>query len=328
MARSFSGIQPTGNIHLGNYLGALRFWIREQNRYDCFFSIVDLHAITSPQDPAEFRAKTLDTAAILLAIGIDPLVSTLFVQSHVQEHANLAWVLSSLTTLGELRRMTQFKNKASREHGVQTSGGLFVYPVLQAADLLLYQADRVLVGEDQRQHLELSRTLAGRFNHRFGPTFGLPEAVIPKVGARIMDLQDPRKKMSKSSDSQLGALRLVDTPEILRDKIRSAVTDSGREIIASADKPAITNLLTIYSTLTGEDLAVAEDAFAGSSYEQFKATLADVLIEDLRPIRERYIQWMSSPDEIVRSLQAGANQATTIASATLGVVYEHMGFLR
>ena len=328
MARSFSGIQPSGDIHLGNYLGALRSWVSEQNRADCFFSIVDLHAITSPQTPAELRAKTLDTAAILLAIGIDPLASTLFVQSHVCEHAELAWTLNCLTTLGELRRMTQFKDKVSREREIHSSVGLFVYPVLQAADILLYQADRVLVGADQRQHLELARTLAGRFNHRFGPTLSLPEAVIPNVGARIMDLQDPRRKMSKSSESQRGVIRLADTPEIIQDKIRSAVTDSGREIIASADKPAITNLLAIYSTLTGKDLPVVEDEFARSSYEQFKAALADALIEVSRPIRERYLRWVNSPDEVVRCLQAGASRATTIASATLRVVYERMDFLQ
>ena len=242
MACSFSGIQPTGDIHLGNYLGALRFWVSEQNQHECFFSIVDLHAITSAQNPAELRSKTLDTAALLLAIGIAPLASALFVQSHVHEHAELAWVLNCLTTLGELRRMTQFKDKTSRERGTPTNAGLFVYPVLQTADILLYQTDRVLVGEDQRQHLELARALAGRFNHRFGPVFRLPEAVIPKMSARIMDLQDPRRKMSKSSESQRGLLRLTDAPEVIRDKIRSAVTDSSRQIIASPNKPAITNL--------------------------------------------------------------------------------------
>ncbi|MGB7436090.1 MAG: tryptophan--tRNA ligase [Candidatus Acidiferrum sp.] len=328
MVRVFSGIQPTGDIHLGNYLGALRFWVSEQNRHECFFSIVDLHAITSPQNPAELRAKTLDTAAILLAIGIDPLASTLFVQSHVREHAELAWVLNCLTTLGELRRMTQFKDKTSRQREIHASAGLFVYPVLQAADILLYQAERILVGEDQRQHLELARTLAGRFNHRFGPAFNLPQPVIPEMGARIMDLQDPRRKMSKSSESQRGAIRLVDTPEIIRDKIRSAVTDSGREIVASADKPAMTNLLTIYSALTGQGLPMVEDAFGRSNYEQFKAALADAVIEVLRPIRERYLRWVNSPDEVVRYLHVGASQATIIASATLRVVYEHMGFLQ
>jgi tryptophanyl-tRNA synthetase len=328
MARSFSGIQPTGDIHLGNYLGALRFWVGEQNQYECFFSIVDLHAITSPQSPAELRAKTLDTAAILLAIGIDPLASTLFIQSHVCEHAELAWILNCLTTLGELRRMTQFKDKAAQEREIHTSAGLFVYPVLQAADILLYQTDRVIVGEDQRQHLELARTLAGRFNHRFGTVFSLPEAVIPTMGARIMDLQDPRRKMSKSSESQRGTLRLADAPEVIRDKIRSAVTDSGREIIASPNKPAITNLLTIYSTLTHEPLPAVENTFARSSYEQFKVALADTLIEALRPIRERYRRYVDSPDEVVRCLQAGASRATTTASVTVSIVYERVGFLQ
>jgi tryptophanyl-tRNA synthetase len=328
MARSFSGIQPTGDIHLGNYLGALRFWVSEQNGCDCFFSIVDLHAITSTQNPEEFRAKTLDAEAILFAIGIDPLTSTLFVQSHVHEHAELAWVLNCLTTLGELRRMTQFKDKTSRERGAPTSAGLFVYPALQAADILLYQTDRVLVGEDQRQHLELARTLASRFNHRFGPAFNLPEAVIPMTGGRIMDLQDPRREMSKSSESQRGTLRLADAPEVIRDKIRSAVTDSGREIVASSDKPAITNLLTIYSTLSGEALPAVEEMFARSRYEQFKAALADTLIEALRPIRERYLRLLSSPDEVVRGLPAGASRATSTASATLRLVYERVGFLQ
>jgi tryptophanyl-tRNA synthetase len=327
MARSFSGIQPTGDVHLGNYLGALRFWVSEQNQHECFFSIVDLHAITSAQNPAELRSKTLDTAALLLAIGIDPLASALFVQSHVHEHAELAWVLNCLTTFGELQRMTQFKDKTSRERGSPTNAGLFVYPALQAADILLYQTDRVLVGEDQRQHLELARTLAGRFNHRFGPVFRLPEAVVPKMGARTMDLQDPRRKMSKSSESQRGVLRLADAPEVIRDKIRSAVTDSGREILASANKPAVTNLLTIYAALTGKTLRTVEDAFGGSSYEQFKAALADTLIEALRPIRERFGRFKDSPDEIVRWLEAGARRATTIASATLRVVHERVGFL-
>jgi len=327
MARIFSGIQPTGDVHLGNYLGALRSWVSEQDQHECFYSIVDLHALTLRQNPEELRANTLTTATMLLAIGIDPARSALFVQSDVHEHAELTWVLSCLVSFGELRRMTQFKDKASRGTEVHASAGLFAYPVLQAADILLYQAERILVGGDQRQHLELARALAVRFNQRFGAVFCIPKAIIPGRGARIMDLQDPRKKMSKSAESQRGTIRLVDAPEDIRKKIRSAVTDSSREIIASADKPAITNLLTIYSALAGKSLPAVEDAFTNSSYEKFKAALADVVINTLRPIRERYVQWVASPNEVVRYLHAGASQATLIASDTLRSVYERVGLL-
>lgn len=328
MARSFSGIQPTGDVHLGNYLGALRFWVSEQNQHDCFFSIVDLHAITSSHMPADLQAKTLDTAATLYAVGIDPSASTLFVQSRVHEHTELAWVLNCVTAFGELQRMTQFKDKSSGKRETRATAGLFIYPVLQAADILLYQAERVVVGEDQRQHLELARTLAERFNRRFSHVFTAPQTVIPTMGARIMDLQDPRKKMSKSSDSQHGTLRLMDTPEVIQHKVRTAVTDSGREVVASTGKPAITNLLTIYSALTGEDLKAAEGKFAQSSYAQFKTTLAEVLIETLRPIRKRYESWVESKEEIIRCLQAGADRAEAVASVTLNGVFERMGFLR
>ena len=328
MGRSFSGIQPTGDIHLGNYLGALRGWVKEQDEHECFFCIVDLHALTVPQRSTNLRAQTLGTAAMLPAIGIDPLRSSLFVQSHVHEHAELAWIMDCLTSLGELRRMTQFKQKAVKGRETGTSAGLLTYPVLQAADILLYQADRVLVGEDQRQHLELTRTLASRFNHRFGKVFRLPAALYPRTGARIMDLQNPHVKMSKSSESSQGIIRLVDPPEVIQQKVRSAVTDSGKEIVVSADKPAITNLLTIFAALNGTDPATLTDAFEGWSYEQFKAKLAEALIGILRPIRERYLQWMKSADELIQHLVAGAEGATAIASGTMSAVREHLELLQ
>lgn len=327
MGRSFSGIQPTGDIHLGNYLGALRGWVLEQDVHECLFCIVDLHALTTPQRTADLREHTLGTAAMLLASGIDPLRSILFVQSQVPEHSELAWILNCLTSFGELRRMTQFKEKAIAGQESSTNAGLLIYPVLQAADILLYQADRVLVGEDQRQHLELARTLASRFNHRFGPVFRSPDAITPGTGARIMDLQNPLVKMSKSSESPLGTIRLVDPPEVIRRKVRSAVTDSGREIVASADKPALTNLLTIFAALEGADPASLKDRFVGCSYEQFKRRLADVLIETLRPFRERYLQWMKSPDELTQHLQGGAERAGSVASSTMRVVRKHIGLL-
>ncbi len=328
MARSFSGIQPTGNIHLGNYLGALRGWVLEQDEHECFFCIVDLHALTTPQRTADLGEHTLGTAATLLALGIDPLRSTLFVQSQVPEHAELTWVLNCLASFGELRRMTQFKEKTVKGQEGGTNAGLLTYPVLQAADILLYQADRVLVGEDQRQHLELARTLANRFNHRFGSVFRPPDAITPGTGARIMDLQNPLVKMSKSSESPLGTIRLVDPPDVIRRNVRSAVTDSGREIVASADKPAITNLLTIFAALEGADPASLKDRFVGWSYEQFKRRLADVLIETLRPFRERYLEWMKSPDRLAEHLEGGAERAGSVASSTMRVVRKHIGLLQ
>lgn len=328
MTRTFSGIQPSGHVHLGNYLGALRHWVDEQHRHECFFSIVDLHAITSPRPSAELLSDTRETAAILFAIGLEPALSTIFVQSHVHEHAELCWILNCLTGLGELRRMTQFKDKAFRGREIQSNAGLLVYPVLQAADILLYQAERVLVGDDQRQHLELARTLARRFNGRFGRLFCLPEAVIPRAGARIMDLQDPKQKMSKSARSASGSIYLTDSAEVIQQKIRTAVTDSGRGIVASPDRPAITNLITIYSALTGMTVGKVQESFAGSGYEQFKRALTEVLIEALRPVRERYRQWLDSRDEMLRYLRNGAEHATSVASLTINLAFQRVGFLR
>lgn len=325
--RIVSGVQPTGEIHLGNYLGALRYWARLQTEAQCLYLVADLHALTVAQDPGELRQRVLATAALLIAIGIDPQRSALFVQSHVSEHAELAWVLDCFTTVGELQRMTQFKEKTSHRESAAVTAGLFAYPVLQAADILLYQADRVPVGHDQKQHLELTRDLAQRFNSRFGATFKLPEPLIAPVGARIMDLQDPLKKMSKSSQSPRGTIRLTDSPDIIRARIRAAVTDSGRDVTASADKPALRNLLTIYSIVAGTSVTDAQEAFAGRGYAEFKRALADVVVEFLRPIRERYEQTLSDPESVALMLRNGADKARVIAVRTLATVYDRLGFL-
>jgi tryptophanyl-tRNA synthetase len=327
MTRVLSGIKPTGDVHLGNYVGALRQWVADQEEFDCFYSIVDLHAITVPQDPAALRETTTTLAAWLLAAGLDPERCTLFVQSHVHEHAELAWVLGCLTGFGELRRMTQFKDKSAKQQEGATSAGLFTYPVLQAADILLYQANRVPIGEDQRQHLELTRDIAGRFNARYGETFTLPEAAIPKLGARVMDLQDPTAKMSKSEESPRGTIDLADSPEAIRDKVKTAVTDSGREVTAGEDKPAITNLLTILSVATGRTVPELEAEFAGKGYGEFKAVLADALVAFLGPVQERFRELSGDPGEMARLLEIGAEKAQAVAAKTLGEVYERVGFL-
>lgn len=327
MARILSGIQPTGDVHLGNYIGAVRHWVTEQATDDCFYCIVDLHAITVPQDPAELRRKTLELSAILLSAGIDPERATLFVQSQVPEHAQLGWVLNCFAMFGELRRMTQFKDKAARQKEASVSVGLFDYPVLQAADILLYQADRVPVGEDQRQHLELARDIAGRFNGRFGDTFTVPQAAIPKVGAKVFDLQNPTAKMSKSIDSPQGTVLVLDPPDAIAKKVKVAVTDSDREIVARPDKPAITNLLTIYLVATGTTMEQAEAHFAGKGYGDLKRDLTEALVEFLRPIREGTAELLGDPAELGRLLAVGAAKAEAVASKTLAEVFERVGFL-
>jgi tryptophanyl-tRNA synthetase len=327
MGRVLSGIQPTGDIHLGNYIGALRHWVTDQDVNECSFVLVDLHAIVLPHDPANLRAKTLEAAGILLAAGIDPDRSTLFVQSHVHEHAELTWVLNCYASFGELRRMTQFKDKAARQGEGAASVGLFDYPVLQAADILIYKADRVPVGEDQRQHLELTRDVAGRFNQRFGETFVLPQAAIPPVGARIMDLQNPAAKMSKSSESPQGTIIVLDPPDVVRRKVKTAVTDSGRDVVASEDKPAITNLLTILSVATERPIEELEQSFRDKGYAELKDELADAIIEFLRPLQERYREIAADPGELARLLEMGAGKAQKVASETLQTVYERVGFL-
>ncbi len=325
--RVLSGIQPSGDFHLGNYIGAVRHWVADQDRNDCFYLIVDLHAITLPQNPQELRARTVELATILLAAGIDPERSTLFVQSHVHEHAELAWVLQCVATLGELRRMTQFKEKTAKGQESSSSAGLFTYPVLQAADILLYRTDKVPVGEDQRQHVELTRDIAQRFNRRFGDTFVLPEATVPPVGAKIMDLQNPGAKMSKSSESPQGTIAILDPPEDLARKVRTAVTDSGREVIAREDKPAITNLLTIHSIISGQPVDALEERYAGSGYAQFKSDLADELVAFLEPFQRRYHDLRDDPGEIARLLGIGAEKARAVASEMLALAYDRVGLL-
>ncbi|TMK52581.1 MAG: tryptophan--tRNA ligase [Actinobacteria bacterium] len=326
MARVFSGVKPTGDVHLGNYIGAFRHFVTDQDEHDCIFCIVDLHAITVPQDPEELRKASLALACIYLAVGVDPARSTLFVQSHVHEHAELAWVLGSVTMYGELRRMTQFKDKMAKAEASVTHG-LFSYPVLMAADILLYQTDRVPVGEDQRQHLELARDIAQRFNGRYGETFVVPQAAIPKVGARIMDLQNPEAKMSKSEDSPQGTIDLLDPPDVIRKKIKTAVTDSGKEIVARDDKPAITNLLSIYTVASGKSIPELESEYAGKGYGDLKKDLADALIAYLEPIQERYKKFASDPSEVAKILEGGAEKAQSMASKTLATVYDRVGFL-
>ncbi len=324
--RIVSGVQPTGELHLGNYLGALRHWVALQSQAECFFMVADLHAITMPQKPAELRERTVDTAALLMAIGIDPERQLLFLQSQVPQHAELAWVLNCFTAMGELRRMTQFKDKSVRGDETEATAGLFVYPVLQAADILLYRADCVPIGEDQRQHLELTRTLAQRFNGRYPGTFKIPEPLITPEGARIMDLHDPRKKMSKSTKSQVGLIRLLDPPLVIESKIASATTDSGRELRPSTEKPGISNLIVMYSIVSGTSPKEVENAFYGKTYAQFKSVLADKLVEHLRPIRERHDQLKQERGYIERILAEGSERAESIARQTLAAVYERVGF--
>src|SRR3954470_13096730 len=326
--RVLSGIQPTADsFHLGNYLGALKQWVALQEDHEAFYCVVDLHAITVEQDPATLRRRSLVSAAQLLALGVDPQRSALFIQSHVPEHAQLGWVLQCITGFGEASRMTQFKDKSQRQGTAGTSVGLFTYPVLQAADILLYQAQRVPVGEDQRQHLELTRDLATRFNNRFGDTFTLPEAFIPPGAAKVLDLQQPEKKMSKSLPPA-GCVNLLDEPAVTAKKIRSAVTDTGREIVADpVDKPGVTNLLTIHSALSGRSIADLEEHFAGRGYGDLKKELAEVVTEFVTPVRARTQELLADPAELERVLAAGAARAREVAVRTVAEAYDRVGFL-
>ncbi len=312
--RIFSGAQPTGNLHIGNYLGALRNWVALQHEYDSFYCVVDLHAITIPQDPKHLAAKTKEVARIYLAAGIDPNVSTIFVQSDVAEHSELAWILNCVVRISELERMTQFKDKAKKQRE-NVLAGLLTYPALMAADILLYQTDLVPVGQDQRQHLELTRDIAERFNRDFGETFRLPDAFIPKVGAKIQALDDPSKKMSKSDENVNGSIMLMDDADTIRRKFKRAVTDSGTEIKFDESRPAITNLLTIYQLLTGKSVEEIEAHFEGKGYAQLKSDLADATIEFLRPFQERVRA--ISDDELHAILSEGAGKARAIASVTM-----------
>lgn len=320
----FSGIQPTGEAHLGNYLGAIRNWVELQRDHDAFYCVVDLHALTLPWDPTELREQTLSKAAELIACGIDPDQSVLFVQSHVPAHSELAWILTCFARMGELRRMIQFKEKSKGE-AERVGVGLFSYPILQAADVLLYNAHGVPVGEDQKQHVELMRDLAGRFNAALGETFVLPEPWIPPQGARIMALDNPTEKMSKSSERPASLIQLVDPPEVIERKIRAAQTDSGREVRAGEDKPALTNLLTIYSLIEATPIETLEERFEGRGYGEFKRSLADLLVETLAPVRERYAGLMRDPGEVARILARGAERAGAEAERTMVEVRERTG---
>jgi tryptophanyl-tRNA synthetase len=326
--RVFSGMQPTADsLHLGNYLGALQAWVGLQDTHDAIYCVVDLHAITMGHDPALLRARTRATAAQFLAGGVDLERSTLFVQSHVPAHAQLAWVLGCITAFGEANRMTQFKDKSSRDGGSGASVGLFTYPVLQAADILLYRAAQVPVGEDQRQHIELSRDLAQRFNSRFGETFVVPEPYIVKATAKILDLQNPDKQMSKSLAGS-GALFLLDPSRDNAKKIRSAVTDTEREVrFDPAAKPGISNLLTILSALTTEPVEALEKQFAGAGYGDFKAAVADAFIAFTEPFAARVEAWLADPQALDDALADGARKASSIATETLAEVYDRVGFL-
>jgi tryptophanyl-tRNA synthetase len=327
--RAFSGIQPTaGSFHLGNYLGAVRQWVALQESHDAFYCVVDLHAITVAQDPAELRQRTRVAAAQLFAAGLDPDRCTVFVQSHVPEHTELTWVLGCMTGFGELSRMTQFKDKAAKGGAAQASLGLFSYPVLQAADILLYQTEQVPVGEDQRQHLELSRDLANRFNHRYGATFTVPAAYILGGVAKITDLQDPSAKMSKSSSSPQGIIDILDEPEVIRRKIARAVTDPGSEVRADDEqKPGVTNLLRIYSGLAGEEIGALEARYAGAGYGAFKKDLAEVVTGALAPIRERTAKLLADEAALDRLLAHGAGRARPVARETMTRVSQRVGFL-
>lgn len=327
--RVLSGIQPTaGSFHLGNYLGAVRQWVALQESHDAFYMVVDLHAITVPQDPAELRANTRLAAAQLLAAGLDPERCTLFVQSHVPEHAQLGWVFNCLTGFGEASRMTQFKDKSAKQGADRSTVGLFTYPILQVADILLYQANAVPVGEDQRQHIELTRDLAERFNGRFGDTFTIPAPYIVKETAKIYDLQDPQAKMSKSAASPKGLINLLDEPKASAKKIRSAVTDTDTVIrFDEQEKPGISNLLTIYSTLTGTAIPELEQRYEGKGYGALKTELAEVFVEWVTPFRERTQEYLGDPESLDSVLAKGAEKARAVAAETLANAYERVGFL-
>ncbi|KJY22751.1 MULTISPECIES: tryptophan--tRNA ligase [Streptomyces] len=327
--RALSGIQPTsGSFHLGNYLGAIRQYVALQETHDAFYMVVDLHAITMPQDPKDLRANTRLSAAQLLAAGLDPERCTLFIQSHVPEHAQLGWVMNCITGFGEASRMTQFKDKSAKGGVNSASVGLFTYPILQVADILLYQADAVPVGEDQRQHIELTRDLAERFNGRFGQTFTLPAAHIVKEVAKIYDLQDPAIKMSKSASSPKGLINLLDEAKVTEKKIKSAVTDTEAEIRFDTEKkPGVSNLLTIYSTLTGESIPALEEKYAGKGYGALKTDLAGVMVDFVTPFKQRTQEYLDDPETLDSILAKGAEKARAVAAETLAQAYDRLGLL-
>jgi len=327
--RVLSGIQPTqDSFHLGNYLGAVKQWIELQQEHDAFYCVADLHALTVETDPADLRKRTLASAAQLLALGIDSERCTIFLQSQVPQHNQLGWVMECLAGFGEASRMTQFKDKSQKNGADRTVVGLFTYPMLQAADILLYQADLVPIGEDQRQHVELTRDLAGRFNSRYGQTFQLPAAYILKSGAKIYDLQDPTSKMSKSTTSLQGVIEIMSAPEINAKKIKSAVTDTGREVrFDETEKPGISNLLTIHAAFSGRSIDDLESDFQGKGYGDFKSEVADVVVEYFRPIRQRTLDLLDDETGLLAILHKGAAKATVVAEATLTDTYSKLGLV-
>jgi tryptophanyl-tRNA synthetase len=328
--RVLSGIQPTSDsFHLGNYLGAVKQWVELQDGHDAFYCIVDLHALTVETEPSLMRKRTLVSAAQLLALGISPEKSTLFVQSQVPEHNQLAWIMECITGFGEASRMTQFKDRTAKGGSDSTKVGVFTYPMLMAADILLYQADLVPVGEDQRQHIELTRDLAARFNSRYGTTFNIPSGFILKQGAKIFDLQNPMAKMSKSAESVAGLIEILDAPEVNAKKIKSAVTDAGREInFDEKEKPGVSNLLAIHSALSGQSISALENHFAGKGYGDLKNEVADVVVEYLNPIREKTLELLSDEAHLLEVLSKGAQKAQEVASTTLAKTYSHLGLVR
>jgi tryptophanyl-tRNA synthetase len=324
--RIFSGIQPTGAKHLGNYAGGFRQYATTQEQGEAFFCIVDLHSVSVEYDPEDLRERTLDLFALLIATGLDPERSTIFAQSQVPAHAEANWLLSSVTSFGELRRMTQFKDKAEQQDFV--SAGLFTYPVLMAGDILLYQTDIVPVGIDQRQHIELARNVAERFNSRFGETFTVPRGVYPEVGAKIMDLQEPDKKMSTTGGTESGTVFILDSADEIRRKLKTAVTDSGREVLHTDDKPGVSNLIEIMTVSTGESIADVQARYDGQGYGAFKTDVAESVVALLEPVQERFREIRNDPGELQRLLALGAEKAAAVAQPTLETMYERMGFVR
>ncbi|MFH0852425.1 MAG: tryptophan--tRNA ligase [bacterium] len=322
--RVFSGIQPSGNVHIGNYLGAIKNWVGIQNEYDSMFCVVDWHALTIYQKPEILRQKIRDAVVLLLAAGLDPERCIIFVQSHVKEHAELAWILNTLTPLGELERMTQFKDKSLKQKS-NINAGLLDYPVLMAADIVLYNTDAVPVGEDQRQHVELARVIARKFNNLYGETFVEPQEIIRKEGARIMSLADPNRKMSKSDTDKMGCIDLLDSPDEIREKIKKAVTDSGKDIVFGPDKPAISNLLTIYSLFSGQEIKAVENKFSGKSYNEFKEELAEVVVKGLEPFQKKYAEIKSDEKFVDKVITEGAKKARALASPKMEEVRKKVG---
>ncbi|MBD8945875.1 MAG: tryptophan--tRNA ligase [Clostridiales bacterium] len=324
--RIFSGVQPSGDLTLGNYIGAIKNWAKLQDDYECIYCIVDLHSITVRQTPADLRRRTLEVLMQYMAAGIDPEKSVIFIQSHVSAHAELAWVLGCNAQMGELSRMTQFKEK-SKKHADNINAGLFTYPVLMAADILVYQADLVPVGHDQLQHVEIARDIANRFNHYYSDTFTIPEAYIPKVGQRIMSLQSPENKMSKSDPNPNGCIRLLDDKDTIIRKFKRAVTDSGSEIKSAADKPGVTNLLSIYSAVTNKTVEEAEKDFEGKGYGEFKLAVGEAVADTLAPVQAEFCRLQSDKEYVESVYKKGAEAASYIASKTLRKVYKKVGFI-